>query len=69
MVNCTQLNIRAAAGTGSAIVGRLASGSTVVIYELTSVNGVSWGRIANGWVCMQYIQLTGSGSNSGVIWQ
>ena len=69
VVNCTQLNIRAAAGTGSTIVGRLANGATVTVYELTSVNGVSWGRIANGWVCMQYIQLTGSGSNSGVIWQ
>lgn len=69
VVNCTQLNIRAAAGTGSAIVGRLAPGTTVVIYELANVNGVSWGRIANGWVCMQYIQLTGTGSNSGVIWQ
>ena len=69
VINCTQLNIRAAAGTGSTIVGRLANGATVTIYELTTVNGVSWGRIANGWVCMQYIQLTGSGSNSGVIWQ
>ena len=70
VVNCTQLNIRAAAGTGSAIVGRLACGTTVTIYELTSVNGVSWGRIANGWICMQYIQITGTGtgSNSGVIW-
>ena len=66
VISSTQLNVRAAAGTGNAIVARLNPGTTVTVYELTSVNGVSWGRIANGWVCMQYIQLT---SGSGVIWQ
>ena len=62
----TNMNVRAAAGTNNAIVGRLTAGTTVVVYELTNVNGVSWGRIANGWVCMNYIQLT---TNSGVTWQ
>ncbi len=61
----TNMNVRAAAGTNNAIVGRLTAGTTVVVYELTSVNGVSWGRIANGWVCMNYIQLTTTG---GVTW-
>lgn len=61
----TNMNVRAAAGTNNAIVGRLTAGTTVVVYELTSVNGVSWGRIANGWVCMSYIQLTTTG---GVTW-
>lgn len=71
VVNCTQLHVRAAAGTNNAIVGRLTPGTTVTVYELTYVNGVAWGRISTGWVCMQYIQITGSGSgsNSGVIWQ
>ena len=71
VISSTQLNVRAAAGTNNAIVGRLAPGTTVTVYELTNVNGVSWGRIATGWVCMQYIQLTstGSGSNSGISWQ
>lgn len=62
----TNMNVRAAAGTNNAIVGRLTAGTTVVVYELTNVNGVSWGRIANGWVCMNYIQLTTTG---GVTWQ
>ena len=62
----TNMNVRAGAGTNNAIVGRLTAGTTVVVYELTNVNGVSWGRIANGWVCMNYIQLT---TNSGVTWQ
>ena len=61
----TNMNVRAAAGTNNAIVGRLTAGTTVVVYELTSVNGVSWGRIASGWVCMNYIQLTTTG---GVTW-
>lgn len=61
----TNMNVRAAAGTNNAIVGRLTAGTTVVVYELTCVNGVSWGRIANGWVCMNYIQLTTAG---GVTW-
>ena len=61
----TNMNVRAAAGTNNAIVGRLTAGTTVVVYELATVNGVSWGRIANGWVCMNYIQLTTAG---GVTW-
>ena len=70
VISSTQLNVRAAAGTNNAIVGRLAPGTVVTIYELTNVNGVSWGRTATGWVCMQYIQITSSnsGSNSGISW-
>ena len=63
----TNMNVRAGAGTKNAIVGRLTAGSTVTIYELTTVNGVYWGRIASGWVCMSYIQMT---TNSGTVtWQ
>ena len=78
VISSTQLNVRAAAGTNNAIVGRLTPGTAVTIYELTNVNGVSWGRTSAGWVCMQYIQITGSngssnsgsGSNNGnVVWQ
>ena len=62
----TNMNIRAAAGTNNAIVGRLTAGTIVTVYELTTVNGVYWGRISSGWVCMNYIQLT---TSSGVTWQ
>lgn len=66
----TNLHVRAAAGTNNAIVGNLAPGTVITIYELTSVNGVSWGRISSGWVCMSYVQLTsGTGTGSGAIWQ
>ena len=62
----TNMNVRAGAGTNNAIVGRLTAGTVVTVYELTNVNGVSWGRIASGWVCMNYIQLT---TNGGATWQ
>ncbi len=72
----TNLHVRAAAGTNNAIVGNLAPGSIITIYQLTNVNGVSWGRTGTGWVCMNYVQLTGgtgtgtgTGTGSGVIWQ
>ena len=76
VVTASGLNVRAAAGTNNAIVGRLSAGTVVTITELTNVNGISWGRTSAGWVCMQYIQITGStgssntgSSNSGVVWQ
>ena len=62
----TNLRIRAGAGTNNATVGYLTAGTTIVVYELTTVNGVYWGRIANGWVCMSYVQMT---NTSGVTWQ
>ena len=66
VVSNTALNVRAAAGTNNAIVAKLTPGTQITIYELTSVNGVSWGRTTNGWVCMSYVQLT---SNGNVVWQ
>ena len=66
VVSSTALNVRAAAGTNNAIVAKLTPGTQITIYELTSVNGVSWGRTTNGWVCMSYVQLSGSGN---VVWQ
>lgn len=66
----TNLHVRAAAGTNNAIVGNLAPGSVITIYQLTNVNGVSWGRTGTGWVCMNYVQLTGgTGTGSGAVWQ
>ena len=65
VVGCTQLNVRAKAGTGYAIVAKLPKGTTVTIYETTKVGSVTWGRIEQGWVSMDYIKLntsTGTGT-------
>ena len=51
------MNVRSKPGAWNNLVGRLGTGIEVQIYETTLVNGVSWGRIDNGWVCMSYIQL------------
>lgn len=64
VVNCNTLRIRSAAGTSNAQVGSLTCGTQVTITEYTKVNGVSWGKIAQGWISMDYIQLV-EGDNSG----
>ena len=52
------MNIRAGAGTGYAIVGKLVTGQRVEILEQKDVNGVLWGRTEAGWVCITgYIKL------------
>ena len=56
--NCTGLNVRAGAGTKYAKVGRLAPGTKVQILETTTVGSQKWGRISQGWVCMDYIKLS-----------
>lgn len=59
--NCTKLNIRRAPGTNSTPVGYLLPGYSVTIYEETTVGSMHWGRMDQGWVCMDYIRLTNSG--------
>lgn len=63
VVNCTSLRIRAGAGTGNAQVGSLACGTSVEIYEKTTVGSQVWGRISKGWICLTtYVDLDASGS-------
>ena len=55
-VSSGYLNVRKDATTNSDVVGRLYPGSAVVIYEKKTVGSMTWGRISNGWVCMDYIK-------------
>ena len=59
-VNAIQghLNVRKEATTQSNIVGRLYAGNSVVIYEKKTVGSMTWGRIATGWICMDYVTIT-----------
>ena len=50
------LNVRAGAGTNYRVVSYLVNGAKVTILETKVVDGRSWGRISNGWVCMDYIK-------------
>lgn len=79
IVNCTQVNVRAAAGVRNTLVTTLPRGTKVTVYERTTVDNAPWGRVKDGWVCMNYVEITGnapsdgtgsgsgSGSNSGII--
>ncbi len=61
VVNCSELNVREGAGTKYAKVGKLKAGTQVEILEQTSVYGQSWGRIAQGWVSLNYIEKVTAG--------
>ena len=55
-VNTACLRVRSQAGTSSSIVGYLYSGAKVTVYETTTVGGSTWGRISNGWICLDYVK-------------
>ena len=50
------LRIRAQASTTSTIVGYLYNGAKVEILETKTVDGVLWGRVAKGWISMEYVE-------------
>ncbi len=57
VISNMNLNIRSAPGAHNALMGSLATGTVITIYEQTMLNGIAWGRIDQGWVCMTYVQL------------
>jgi len=50
------LRVRKSAGVDSAIVAYLYNGAKVEILETKTVNGMTWGRIAKGWISMDYVK-------------
>ena len=52
------LNVRNDAGTDNQIVGALAKGTQVDLYETKYVNGIQWGRYSGGWICLAYTDVT-----------
>lgn len=48
------LNVRSAPGTGNKVVAYLYAGAKVQILEEKTVDGVLWGKISTGWICLQY---------------
>ena len=59
VINCNNLNVRAAPGIASAKLATLPKGTQVNVYEQTMYNEEKWGRIDQGWVHMDYIYLGG----------
>ena len=58
------LRIRTGPGTNYAVAGYLGPREKVTITEQKKVGSVTWGKIANGWVSMDYIVVESSGSTS-----
>lgn len=64
-VTGSNVNVRSGAGTGYGIVGRKNSGETVTVYERKTSGGLNWGRIGDGqWICLAYVRLEGSGTET-----
>lgn len=57
IVNCDSLRIRGGAGTNYPVVGSLACGTKVEITQQKVGSGMTWGRIASGWISLTYVSL------------
>lgn len=50
------LRVRKEIGTDSRIAALLYYGDKVTVFETQTVDGTQWGRICNGWICMDYVK-------------
>lgn len=57
VINSSFLRIRSGAGLGYEVVGYLYSGNRVLITEQKDADGMTWGKISEGWISMDYISL------------
>lgn len=60
-----ELLIRSGPGTNHSIVSYLTYGTKVTITQRQQNGAMEWGKIANGWISLTYVQLDASGSTSG----
>ena len=61
-VNADNLNVRTEPDTTADILKRLAINSRVEVLEQKIIDGVNWGRIAEGWINMNYVTVDGAGT-------
>lgn len=59
-VNVDELNVREGVGISHEVITKLNRGDRVDILEQKDLNGVMWGRIENGWICLVYIHIDGT---------
>ena len=53
----SKANVRSAPGTNNALVATVNVGSRVEVFEIKTHANQQWGRIAQGWICMDYVLL------------
>lgn len=58
------LNVRQEPGTSAKIIRRIYNGEWVTITEQTTIGGMPWGRISDGWICMNYVKTEDASSKS-----
>lgn len=64
------VNVRSGAGIGNAVVGKILNGTEVTILEVKLVGAAKWGRVKQGWICMDYVtmisydEIPGNNSNN-----
>ena len=51
------VNVRSSAGIGGALVGKILNGTQVEILEVKTVGTAKWGRVKQGWICMDYVTM------------
>ena len=51
------VNVRSAPGTNNALVAKINVGTRVEVFETKTYSNQLWGRVAQGWVCMDYVLL------------
>ena len=61
-VNSDNLNVRTEPSFTADILKRLAINTQVEILEQKIIDGDNWGRIADGWISMNYITIDGEGT-------
>ena len=62
-----ELRIRAGAGTSYEILGFLMAGDRVEVLEQKTAGGMTWGRIAEGWISLDYVELDAAEEDEPVI--
>ena len=58
------LNVRQEPSTSAKIIRRVYNGEWVTITEQTTIDGMPWGRISDGWICMNYVKTEDASSKS-----
>ena len=57
VIDCTSLRVRTGPGTGYPQVASLPAGTYVELTQVETVGAARWGRIAQGWICLSYVDI------------
>lgn len=61
IVNADAVNVRENAGGNYKVVTQIEEGTEITVYEIVTIDGgKEWGRIDQGWILMDFVQLNGS---------